>query len=307
MVSNGHFPQLNHIIQYMETYKERNASRSSTDFLADIPVPGQPLPPSMPLDYVEDKNAPEDDGSDILAMAQGIDGDDNGNDGEGDEDGATPLDQDEDGTVNEDNEQDDDDDLDKLTEIKKPIAIPSKKAAATASDRPLTEKEIKKARKQEAKQGRIDARRAAKVAKRENAANEDASQGVDRSSRRQTFLFSATLMLPGEGRESSSSKRKLKKRNGPESSMLDELADRMTFREDPLVIDLGTKQTVAEGLEEKRVDCIDGDKVPSSLPRSNTVSCWYGIIMVMTLMMILDRITICIISYRVVPVKHWYL
>lgn len=43
--------------------------------------------------------------------------------------------------------------------------------------------------------------------------------------------------------------------------MLDELAGRLSFRDDPLIIDLGTKQTVAEGLDEKRVECLDNDKV----------------------------------------------
>lgn len=232
MVANGHFPQLNDIIQYMETYKDRKESRASQDFLIDIPTPGMPQPMAVPLpssntpdgqeandangNDIEDDD--EEDISDLMDAASarasqaGKKKKKKGQEEEEDDESKEELQLDDDNdnenddsvevdnTINEDDENDDmnneEDGNSSSSTSSSPPVIP---------DRPLTEKELKKARKQEAKQARIDARKAAKVAKREA----DAANSIDRSMRRQTFLFSATLMLPETGRENAQKKKKV--------------------------------------------------------------------------------------------------
>jgi ATP-dependent RNA helicase DDX24/MAK5 len=84
--------------------------------------------------------------------------------------------------------------------------------------------------------------------------------------RRQTFLFSATMMLVAQGREERFGSAKSKKKRRAiaaamdQHSMLDQLVETLELQERPVVVDLSTANKMASRLDEFRIDCVDANK-----------------------------------------------
>jgi len=79
------------------------------------------------------------------------------------------------------------------------------------------------------------------------------------SARRQTFLFSATLMLPPKAREANA-KRLSQRKATPKDSTMDKLLRMIEFRNQMKVVDLSRPELVARGVEQSQLSCTRDEK-----------------------------------------------
>lgn len=89
----------------------------------------------------------------------------------------------------------------------------------------------------------------------------DGANGSDGLGRRQTFLFSATLMLPPKAREAYAKRLNAKRLNAmPTTSTMDKLLRMVRFTNRLKIVDLSRKGLVAERLQQSQLSCTVQEK-----------------------------------------------
>lgn len=79
-------------------------------------------------------------------------------------------------------------------------------------------------------------------------------------SRRQTFIFSATLSIPSQGRQQANPKKKATPNRPSSADALAKVRKLVRFHRPKEVVDLSTEKLVAHGLEETAIHCLSEEK-----------------------------------------------